>query len=131
LQIFLFILSGIVGGIVGGMGMGGGTILVPILTLLLALPQRLAQAINLIVFLPVAVIATIVYAKQKLIDFSLWWKVSLPASLVAVISSIVSFKISNLAIRFLFAGFLIILSIWHIIAVLFVPVVNFICKKNN
>ena len=125
------ILSGIFAGIIAGMGMGGGTILVPILTLILGLSQRLAQAINLLVFLPVAIVSVIIYAKQKLIDFSLCWKISLPASAVAIVSSIVSFKISATAIKIMFAWLLILLAIWQIISILFGSVVNFICKKNN
>ena len=52
MQIFLLILAGIVGGIIGGMGMGGGTLLIPILTIFLDVPQKNAQAINLVAFIP-------------------------------------------------------------------------------
>ena len=35
----LFIVFGIIGGLLGGMGMGGGTLLIPLLTLGLDVPQ--------------------------------------------------------------------------------------------
>lgn len=130
MQVFLLILSGFLSGIFAGMGMGGGTILVPMLTLFACLPQRLSQAINLIVFLPVAVVTIIIYSKQKLIDFSLWWKISLPASIVAAISAIISFKISSNLLKILFATFLIVLATHQLLAMLFKPIIYKICNKN-
>ena len=38
----------------GGMGMGGGTVLIPALTVILGVEQHVAQATNLIAFLPMA-----------------------------------------------------------------------------
>ena len=63
-----FLIAGIVGGILGGMGMGGGTLLIPLLTFFLDVSQKNAQAINLISFIPMAVIALILHAKNKLIN---------------------------------------------------------------
>lgn len=130
MQVFLLITSGFLSGIFAGMGMGGGTILVPMLTLFACLSQRLAQAINLIVFLPLAVVTIIIYSKQKLIDFSLWWKLSLPASAIAIVSAIVSFKISSLVLKFLFATFLIVLATYELLSILFRALVTRICNKN-
>lgn len=62
-----FLLAGFAGGIIGGMGMGGGTLLIPILTLTLAMPQLEAQAINLISFLPMAVLSLVLHFKNKLV----------------------------------------------------------------
>ena len=65
MQIFLLILAGIVGGIIGGMGMGGGTLLIPILTIFLDVEQKNAQAINLVAFIPMAIIVTVINIKRK------------------------------------------------------------------
>ena len=62
-SIFL-ILAGIVGGVIAGMGMGGGTLLIPILTIFLSVSQHLSQAINLIGFVPMAIIALIIHSKK-------------------------------------------------------------------
>ena len=51
MQYFLYVLFGLLGGLIGGMGMGGGTILIPLLTLFLNIPQLQAQTINLISFI--------------------------------------------------------------------------------
>ena len=55
---------GFFAGIIGGMGMGGGTLLIPILTIFLSFEQKNAQAINLLVFIPMAIVALIIHFKN-------------------------------------------------------------------
>lgn len=69
MQIFYLILAGLAAGVIGGMGMGGGTLLIPILVLFMKMDQRLAQSINLISFVPMAIISLIFHMKNKLIDY--------------------------------------------------------------
>ena len=57
------ILIGIVAGIVSGTGMGGGTILIFLLTFLSGIEQHVAQATNLIFFIPTSIVAIIVKIK--------------------------------------------------------------------
>ncbi len=64
------VLTGIVSGIVSGLGMGGGTILILIFTIFLNIEQHIAQATNLIFFIPTAIIAIYINKKQKLLDIS-------------------------------------------------------------
>ena len=52
------------GGIIGGMGMGGGTLLIPLLTLAAGVEQHLAQAINLMSFVPMSIVALIIHKKN-------------------------------------------------------------------
>jgi uncharacterized membrane protein YfcA len=78
------ILAGVVSGVVGGMGMGGGTLLIPILTIFLTFEQKNAQAINLLVFIPMALVALIIHIKNKLVDL----KVGVPIICSGVIFSI-------------------------------------------
>lgn len=56
-------LSGLLCGTVSAWGVGGGTLLLLVMTLLLHVEQRTAQAINLLFFLPTAAIALIHHAK--------------------------------------------------------------------
>ena len=65
------IVIGIVAGIVSGTGMGGGTILIFLLTFMLGVEQHVAQATNLIFFIPTAIVAIIVNLKNKNIDIKL------------------------------------------------------------
>ena len=64
----LDIIAGIVSGILGAMGFGGGGILILYLTLYKDLPQATSQGINLLFFIPSAVLAIIFHIKNKLID---------------------------------------------------------------
>lgn len=66
------IIAGFISGALGAMGFGGGGVLIIYLTLYKNLPQLTAQGINLIFFIPSAIIALIKHQKNKLIE----WKVS-------------------------------------------------------
>lgn len=62
--------SGIVGvfvGLLGAMGLGGGGILIVYLTLYQNIAQQTAQGINLIFFIPSAMVAVIMHLRKKLI----------------------------------------------------------------
>lgn len=86
------ILVGIVSGIVSGTGMGGGTILIFLLTFIMGIEQRVAQATNLIFFIPTSLIAIIVNIKNKNIDL----KTGVIISIFGVFGAIVG---ANLAIH--------------------------------
>lgn len=67
------IIAGVLSGILGAMGFGGGGILILYLTLYRNLSQLNAQGINLIFFVPSALLAVILHTKNKLIE----WKIAL------------------------------------------------------
>ena len=62
------ILIGIISGIITGLGMGGGSILILILTMYMFIEQHVAQATNLIFFIPTSISAIYVYFKNKNVD---------------------------------------------------------------
>lgn len=62
---WLYGIAGTLAGLAGALGVGGGGILIVFLTVFTDTAQRAAQGINLLFFLPVAVLAIILYAKQK------------------------------------------------------------------
>lgn len=62
-----FLLSALLGaaaGVLAAWGVGGGTLLLLAMTLLLDMPQRTAQSINLLFFLPTAAVALLQYRRQ-------------------------------------------------------------------
>ena len=69
LEVFILILSGFLSGIFGSLGVGGGGVLIVFLTLFLDFSRQTAAFINLLFFIPIALFSTIIYAKQKQIDF--------------------------------------------------------------
>lgn len=61
---FAQILSGLIAGIISGMGIGGGTILIPALTMFLNIDQHIAQGVNLLFFIPTAIVALFIHKKN-------------------------------------------------------------------
>ena len=96
MEYFLYILFGALGGLIGGMGMGGGTILIPLLTLFLNVPQLQAQTINLISFIPMAIVSLIIHIKNKLVDFLYVDFVEQNLDFFRALESVVSYRLSQL-----------------------------------
>ena len=106
-------LTGVISGAISGMGMGGGTILITILVCFLGIDQKVAQAVNLVFFIPTSIVATIVNIKNKEID----WKLAIPISILgaigAFIGAYIATKIQVGNLRKLFAIFLIVIAIFE------------------
>lgn len=119
-QIIKFVLIGIAGGILGGMGMGGGTLTIPLLTMLGGVDQHVAQAINLVSFIPMAVIALILHFKNKLVNTKGILYIIIPAIAFSVISSLIVKNINSTLLSRLFGGFLALLGIWILIENIFI-----------
>ena len=106
-----YILAGAVGGMLGGMGMGGGTVLIPILGIVFGLDQHSAQAINLISFVPMAIIAIAIHAKNGLIKTSGIWIMIAAGLASCTFGCFVARGINAESLKRIFGGFLTILSI--------------------
>ncbi len=107
----LEILIGIVSGIVSGTGMGGGTILIFLLSFVLGIEQHIAQATNLIFFIPTAIVAIIVNLKNKNIDLKLAILISIFGILGAIIGANISINVNVGILRKCFGIFLAIIAI--------------------
>ncbi|MEI3402340.1 MAG: sulfite exporter TauE/SafE family protein [Clostridia bacterium] len=108
------IVIGMFSGIFSGIGMGGGTILIFLLTTFIGLEQHIAQATNLIYFIPTAISAIIVNFKNKNIDTKLAIFVSIGGALGAIIGANISVNIGVQKLRRLFGIFLVIIVIHEI-----------------
>lgn len=110
----LFIL-GLITGIIGGMGIGGGIILIPGLVFLTALEQQAIQGINLMSFIPVAVIALVVHHKNK----SVLLRFTIPIVIIGLggawLGSLLALRLSSQLLRRLFGVFLFAMGIYEII----------------
>ena len=126
-KIILILVCGLAGGIFGGMGMGGGTVLIPLITIFCGVEQHAAQAVNLVSFIPMAVVALIFHIKNKLVEF----KPALWLIIPALISSIGAGFWANVTesgiLRKCFGGFLIALAVYSIISM----AISFFSRKNK
>ncbi len=112
------IVIGIISGIISGTGMGGGTILIFLLTFLFKVDQHVAQAANLIFFIPTSLIAIIVNIKNKNINLKLGTLISIYGILGAIIGANISINTDVIALRRYFGIFLIIISIHEIYSII-------------
>lgn len=110
----LIILISILSGIVSGMGIGGGTILIPALTIFLKAPQHIAQSVNLLSFIPTAIVAIISHIKQGNIEKKITFKLILCGVLGAIIGSYFAVKLPGNVLRRLFGGFLLAMGIYEV-----------------
>lgn len=117
MSFILLLLTGFAAGIFGGMGMGGGTILIPALTLLLGVDQRLAQAANVIAFLPMAALVLPKHKQNGLLKTEGILALIIPALLSTAVFSLVMIILPAEALRKAFGVFLIILAVKQIYAV--------------
>lgn len=108
---FMLFLAGLISGIVGGMGMGGGTLLIPILTIFLNFKQKNAQAINLLVFIPMSLIALFIHIKNKLVDFRVGIPIVLSGIVFSVLGSYLASELNNKVLQKIFAVFLLIVGL--------------------
>lgn len=94
--------------------MGGGTILILLLSLFLNLDQHVAQATNLVFFIPTAISAIIVGIKNKNVQ----WKLAIPIIIAGIIGAAISAsigtKLNVQILRKLFGTFLLIIAIYEI-----------------
>ncbi len=111
----LFCLSGIVGGMLGGMGMGGGTVLIPLLTIFLGVGQHMAQGINLLCFIPMAVVSLIIHIKNKLVEFKDILLIILPGVVSCLVGCFIAKNLSGNVLSRCFGGFLVVLSIFQFV----------------
>lgn len=108
----LFII-GLLSGIISGMGIGGGAILIPSLVFFSSLEQQEAQGINLMVFIPVAIVALVVHSKEKNIDFKYAKWIILGGIGGAMIGSLLAMKTNPDSLRKYFGIFLLFIGIYE------------------
>ena len=125
------VLIGLVAGIVSGTGMGGGTVLILLLTALNGVEQHVAQATNLILFIPTSIVAILSNWKNKLIDKKLAITISIFGIIGATVGAIVSSEMNVLQLRKYFGIFLVIMAIYEIYSFFRQYKLNSGRKNNN
>ena len=95
------------------MGIGGGTLLIPSLIFFTSLSQQQAQGINLIVFIPTAIVALITHFYNKNIKFKVALPIIITGLIGAFIGSSLAVFLSGTLLRRLFGGFLLIMGMYE------------------
>jgi len=112
-EIIILFLIGLASGIVSGMGMGGGTILIPALYFAVNPEQHIAQSINLLFFVPTAVIALIIHIKSKRIDFKMALPIIIFGIIGAFLGSWMAIRMNGNDLKRLFGVFLLVMGVYE------------------
>lgn len=97
-------------GTAGALGLGGGGVLVLYLTLYLHMQQKTAQGINLIFFIPCAVLSVIINRKKQLLNFKSLIPIIGGGIIGAIIGVISAGLFEPLILKKIFAVFLMIIG---------------------
>ena len=110
----IYILTGFLSGIISAMGIGGGTILIPALVFLKGMSQHQVQGINLIYFIPTAIIALFYHNKNGLIEKNIIKPLIIWGVIGAIAGSLIASNIEGDILRKLFGVFLAVMGILEI-----------------
>ena len=108
------IITGFFSGIISGMGIGGGAILIPALTLLQNISQQMSQGINLVYFIPTAIISLFVHIKNKRVEIKTAIIIGISGLVGAVGGSMMMVRLSEGLLGKLFGGFLFFIGCYEI-----------------
>lgn len=106
-----YILAGGLSGLLAGMGMGGGTLLIPILTLFLGVGQHQAQGVNMLSFLPAALVALYIHRKEGRVALKTTWPIILAGLVGAVLGALAAAALEADWLKKVFGAFLLFLGI--------------------
>ena len=110
---FILFLIGLAAGIISGMGMGGGAILIPALVLVMSPEQHIAQSVNLLFFIPTAIIALIIHIKNKRIDLKMALPIIIFGLCGAFFGSWLAIRLTGSDLKRLFGVFLLAMSVYE------------------
>ena len=102
---------GFFSGIISGMGIGGGTILIPALLFLTEVNQQQAQGVNLIYFIPTAVVALITHRKNGTLDLKTAKPLALLGLAGAAAGAFLAVSLESEILKKLFGGFLLLMGL--------------------
>lgn len=107
----LSFLAGAVTGILSGFGVGGGTVLLVYMTAFAGLDQRLAQGINLLYFIPAALLALPSHVKNGYIEKQILVPAISAGLICAALTAWLATGLEVKLLRKLFGVFLILIGV--------------------
>jgi len=110
----LIFIIGFLSGIVSGMGIGGGTIMIPALVFFAGTSQQIAQSVNLLFFIPTAIIALFIHVKNKNIDFKVAIPIIITGLVGAYFGSHLAVALPGLTLKKWFGFFLLAMGLYEL-----------------
>lgn len=107
---------GFAAGVIASMGLGGGFVLMIWLTMFAGVEQRTAQGINLLFFLPIALLSLIIHIKGGLINKRLLKKYILGGVIGAVLGTLAAQLVANALLSKLFSLFLLAFGVRELLS---------------
>lgn len=102
------VLVGTILGVLSGLGTGGGSLLILWLTLMLGMDQETARSINLMFFIPSALVACMFRWKQGRLDIKKVLPAIIAGSIASGLFTFLSRDMDTTMLRKLFGGLLIV-----------------------
>lgn len=100
-----------VGSLATLLGIGGGILLVPALGLLFDFSQQAAQATSLVVVASTAVVGTLAYSRQKMIDWSTVKPMAMAAAVGGLAGALAARQLDPTLLRRIFAVLLVVVAV--------------------
>ena len=113
---YLFILFIIISSTLAGMGIGGGALFVILITNISKVPQKEAQALNLILFIAVSISSTISNIKDKKINFKIVKKFFVLLIIGSLIGTGIVKNINDENLKKYFSIFMLVIGLYEIIS---------------
>jgi uncharacterized protein len=111
------LVTGVVAGIFSALfGVGGGIIAVPLLVLLVGLPERVATATSLGAIAVTALSGVIFFGIRGDVEVGHALLVGIPAAFGAFAGTALQQRVTTRALTFLFAALLVGVSVWLLVA---------------
>ncbi|MEA4964309.1 MAG: sulfite exporter TauE/SafE family protein [Oscillospiraceae bacterium] len=105
------LIAAVLCGFLSGLGIGGGSLLIVYLTAVAALPQAVAQGINLLYFLPTSAAALTLHSKNRFVRWRLVVFAIAGGVLFAAASAYLSRLIPTELLRKIFGAFLLLVGL--------------------
>ncbi|MCL2398927.1 MAG: sulfite exporter TauE/SafE family protein [Defluviitaleaceae bacterium] len=110
-----YTLTGYLAGTISGMGIGGGALLIPALGIFFGMNQQAAQSINLLYFIPTAIIAVITHQRKGNIDPKGLLKLVVFGLIGAAIGATIAMWVNANSLRTIFGIFLLTMGVMEIL----------------
>ena len=109
--------------------MGGGTLLIPVLIIFFNIAQQQAQGINLLAFIPCAIVSLIIHIKNKLVNFKIGLPILFTGIIASVFASILAVNTNSKLLQIMFGVFLLVVGVYQAISTLIIIIKPKLAKQ--